>query len=69
MKNIYLRLFEMPAKQTVCSRLEQRCVIKLLVAEKCKSCEIYRRICAVYGKACFSKKNVFKWAKYVFAMT
>ena len=29
-------------------RLELRSVIKFLVAEKCKPCEIYRRMCDVY---------------------
>ena len=38
----------MTANQTECSRFEQRSVIKFLVAEKCKPCEIYRRICNVY---------------------
>ena len=52
----------MVANQTKCPRLEQRSVIKLLVAEKCKPYEIYRRICDVYGKTCFNilKKKVSK---------
>ena len=36
--------------------IEQRSVIKLLLADKYKLCEIYRRMRDVYGKACFSKK-------------
>ena len=39
-------------------RLGQRSVIKFLVAEKSKPCEIYRRMCDVYGEACFSQ-NIF----------
>ena len=31
----------MAANQTESSRVEQRSVIKFLVAEKCKSCEIH----------------------------
>ena len=46
----------MPLNLTECSRLEQRSVIKFLVAEKCKSCEIYRRMFNVFGEASFSKK-------------
>ena len=35
------------------------------MAERCKPCEIYRRIYDVYGEVGFSKKkkNVYKWAK------
>ena len=58
-----LRIFKMAANQTESSRLEQRSVIKFLVAEKCKPCEIYRRMSDVYGEACFSEKNVYKWAE------
>ena len=47
----------MEANQIECSRLEQRSVIKFMVMEKCKPCEIYRRMCDVYEKAIFSKKN------------
>ena len=36
-KIIVLRLFKMVVNQTVCSPLEQRCVIKLSEAEKCKT--------------------------------
>ena len=37
-------------------RLEQRFVIKFLMAEKDKPCEIYKRMCDVNGEACFNKK-------------
>ena len=37
-----------------CSLLEQRFVIKSLVAEKHKPCEIYRRICDVHGTGYFN---------------
>ena len=58
--NIFtLRLFKMIANQVKCSRLEQRSIIKFLLAENCKPCEIYRRICDVYGEARFIKKKMF----------
>ena len=37
-------------------RLKQRSVIKLFMAEKCKSSQIYRNICDLYEEACFSQK-------------
>ena len=36
--------------------LEQRSVIKFSVAEKSKSCEMYRIIYGIYGEACLSQK-------------
>ena len=41
--------------------------LNFLVAEKCKPCEIYRRMCEVYWEACFSWKNLYKWAKHGFS--
>ena len=32
-------------------------VIKFLIAEKCKLCEVYRSMCDIYGEACFSQKK------------
>ena len=46
----------MVENQTKCSKLEQKSIIKLLMAEKSKPCEIYKRICGVYGEACFNQK-------------
>ena len=43
-----------------CFKLVQRYVIKSLVAEKCKLCEIYERMYDVYGEVCFSK-NIFTY--------
>ena len=45
-----------------CSRLEQWSVIKYLVAEECKPCEIYRMF-YVYREVYFSHKKAYKWAK------
>ena len=61
-----LRLFKMVTNKTECSKLEQRSVIKFLVAEKCKPYEIYKSM-YVYSEEYFSRKNVYKWVKYVFA--
>ena len=40
-KIFVLKLFKKVENQTEYSRLEQRSVIKFLLAEKCKPCEIY----------------------------
>ena len=42
--------------------------MKSLVAEKCKPCEIYSRMCDVYGEACLSKKCL-QMGKTLFAVT
>ena len=46
----------MAANQTECFMIKQRSVIKFLVAERYKPCEIYRRMCDAYREACFSQK-------------
>ena len=51
----------MVANQTECSRFEQRSVIKFLVAEKCKTWEIYRSVFDVYEEACFNKNIYANW--------
>ena len=43
----------MAANQTEYTRLEQRSVITFLEADKCKSSEIYKRMCNVYEDICF----------------
>ena len=50
-------LVKMMANQTEYSRLEQRFVIKFLVAKKCKPCEIYRKMCDVYREVCFGQND------------
>ena len=68
-KIFVLRLFKIAAaNQTECSRLEQRSVIKFVVAEKCKPCEMYRRMCDIYGETClcFWSKNIYKWTNHGF---
>ena len=44
-------------------------VLKFLMAEKCKSYGIYRKICHVYDKACFSQKSFYKLTKRGFVTT
>ena len=53
-----LKLLEMVASHAECSKLEQRSVIKILVAEKCKPYEICRRKYEEYREAYFSQE---KW--------
>ena len=60
----------MAANQPACSRFEQRSVIKFLLTEKCKPCEIYKKMCDGYKEACFSQdKNLYKLAKCEFGTT
>ena len=56
-KIFVLRQSKMAANQTKCSWLKRRSVIKCLVAENCKPCEIYRRISYVYREASFNNKK------------
>ena len=37
---------------------------QILVAENCKSCEIYKRMYDIYGEVYFSSNNVYKWVKH-----
>ena len=46
--------------------IEQSSGIKFLVAEKCKPCGIYRKMCDVYREAYFSQQNIYKWVKHGF---
>ena len=54
------RLFKVAINQTDYFRFKQRSVIKILVAEKCKRCEICRKMCVVNRDACFNEKNFFQ---------
>ena len=56
-KIFVLRLFKMVANQKQCFRLEQRSLIRFLIATKSKPCDIYRRMYVVYGEAYFSQKR------------
>lgn len=46
----------------LCTRVEQRAVIKFLVFEKVKPTEIHRRLKAFYGEQCVDRSTVNKWA-------
>ena len=50
----------MVVNQAECSTLEQRSVIKCLVVNECKLCEIDRRVWDVYGEICLSFKMFTK---------
>ena len=45
------------SNKEACSIIEQRSVIKFLVAEGCKAVEIHRRMSTVYGATCFIKNK------------
>ena len=57
-KNIFLETIQNSGKAE-CSKLEQRSVIKFIVAEKCKPCEIYRRMCVIYMEKHVLVKEIF----------
>ena len=61
-KMFVLRLFNIAANQTECPKLELRSVIKFIMAEKRKQCEIFRGMCDMYGAAYFRQKDVYKLA-------
>ena len=45
------------------SQLEQRGVIRFLLAESVKSCEILSRMQRQYGPSCVSRANFYKWVQ------
>ena len=45
------------------SSLEQRGVIRYLLAESVKSCEILSRMQRQYGRSCMSRANFYKWVQ------
>ena len=45
------------------SSLEQRGVIRFLLAESVKSCEILSRMQRLYGPSCTSRANFYKWVQ------
>ena len=51
----FTKIFQVPIP-TECLRLEQRSVIKFLVADKCQP-----RMCDVRGEACFCQKMYTDW--------
>ena len=59
----------MATNQAGCSRSGQKSVVQFLLVQKCKPCDIYRRMCDVYGEASFSQRNFSKLAKHGFATT
>ena len=57
----------MAFNHTPCLSIEQRSVNKFLVAKKYKPSKIYKRMCDIYGEACFLSKK-FRLAKHGFAL-
>ena len=45
------------------SCLEQRAVIRFLLAENVKLCEILSRMLRQYGPSCMSRANFYKWVQ------
>ena len=65
---LFLAYLKMAENQTESFRLEQRSVIRFLMAEKYKPCEIYRKMCNMYGEDFLLKKSIYWWAKHGFAL-
>ena len=55
-KIFVLGQFKMMSKFIGCFRFKQKFLIKFLLVEKCKSCEIYRRINHVYAEERFNQE-------------
>lgn len=53
----------MAAKLADSSSLEQRAVIRFLLAEDVKTSDILSRMQKQYGDSCMSKANVYRWAQ------
>jgi len=51
----------MLASLSVCTREEQRSVIRLLWAEGVKGAEIHARLCTQYGKNALPRRSVYGW--------
>ena len=58
LQNIFVPI-QIAKNPTAYSRLDQRSLIQYLVAEKCKSCEIHRRIRDSYREANFSQRKYY----------
>ena len=61
-KNICFRAIQNGGKSN--KLLQAWTEVTLLAAEKCNPCEIYRTMCNINAQVCFSKKNLYKWAKH-----
>ena len=52
-----------PALEMETNKTEQRGVVRFLVAEGAGTCEIHRRMSAVYGEHCMSLTSAHEWQK------
>jgi len=46
---------------SVCTKEEQRSVIRILWTEVVKSAEIHARLCTQYGDKAMPRRNVYEW--------
>ena len=51
----------MSALLSVCTKEEQRSVIRFLWAEGVKGAEIHARLCTQYGDNALSRRSVYEW--------
>ena len=53
----------MAAPLEICTREEQRSVIRFLRSEGVKPIEIHRRMKVQHGDACLSQQQVYEWSR------
>jgi hypothetical protein len=51
----------MSARLSVCTKEEQRSVIRFLWAEGVKGAEIHARLCTQYGDNALTRRSVYEW--------
>ena len=56
-------VLNMATQLVSCTDIEQRSVIRFLMAEGIKPIEIFRRMTLVYGEKCFSQRSVYDWVE------
>ena len=53
----------MSARLSVCTKEEQRSVLRFLWAEGVKGTKIHARLCAQYGDSALSRRSVYEWTE------
>ena len=53
----------MSALLSVCTKEEQRSVIRFLWAESVEGAEIHARLCTQYGDNAFPRRSVYEWVE------
>ena len=51
----------MSARLSICTKEEQRSVIRFLWAEVVKDAEIHARLCTQYGDNALPRRSVYEW--------